>query len=56
MDNLGISQRLVELSPTGQQAATVGPGQAVAEKKKYFDTVIVLACLAPGAALLYSVL
>jgi hypothetical protein len=55
-DNLVISQRLVELLPAGQQAATAVPEQAVAEKKKYFDTVIVLACLALGAAVLYAVL
>ena len=47
-DNLVISQRLVELLPAGQQAATAGPELAVAEKKKYFDTVIVLACLPLG--------
>jgi hypothetical protein len=55
-DNLVISQRLVELLPAGQQAATTGPEQAVAEKKKYFDTVIVLGCLTLGAAVLYAVL
>ena len=55
-DNLVISQRLVELLPAGQQAATARPEQAVAEKKKYFDTVIVLGCLALGAAVLYAVL
>jgi hypothetical protein len=55
-DNLVISQRLVELLPAGQQAATAGPEQAVAEKKKYFNTVIVLGCLALGAAVLYAVL
>jgi len=54
--DLVISQRLVELLPAGQQAATAGPEQAVAEKKKYFDTVIVLGCLALGAAVLYAVL
>ena len=54
--DLVISQRLVELLPAGRQAATAGPEQAVAEKKKYFDTVIVLACLALGAAVLYAVL
>ena len=55
-DNLVISQRLVELLPAGQQAATAAPEQAVAEKKKYFDTVIVLGCLALGLAVLYAVL
>ena len=55
-DNLVISQRLVELLPAGQQAATAGPVQAVAEEKKYLDTVMVLACLALGAVVLYAVL
>jgi hypothetical protein len=55
-DNLVISQRLVELLPAGQQAATPGPEQAGAKEKKYFDTVMVLACLALGAAVLYAVL
>jgi hypothetical protein len=55
-DNLVISQRLIELLPTGQQAATPGPEQAGAKEKKYFDTVMVLACLALGAAALYAVL
>jgi hypothetical protein len=55
-DNLVISQRLVELLPAGQHAGTAGPEQAVAEEKKYFDAVIVLACLALVAAVLYAVL
>ena len=55
-DNLVISQRLVELLPAGQQAATAGPEQAGAKEKKYFDTVMVLACLALGAVVLYAVL
>jgi hypothetical protein len=55
-DNLVISQRLVELLPAGQQAATAGPEQAGVKEKKYFDTVIVLACLALVAAVLYVVL
>ncbi len=55
-DNLVISQRLVELLPAGQHAGTAAPEQAVAEEKKYFDAVIVLACLALGAAVLYAVL
>jgi hypothetical protein len=55
-DNLVISQRLVELLPASQQAPTPGPQQAGAKEKKYFDTVMVLACLALGAAALYAVL
>ena len=52
-DNLVISQRLVELLPACRQAATAGPEQAVAEEKKYFDTVIVprLPCPWSGSAL-----
>jgi len=55
-DNLVISQRLVELLPAGQQAATPRPEQDGAKEKKYFDTVMVLACLALVAAALYAVL
>ena len=50
-DNLVISQRLVELLPAGQQAATPRREQA-----GVLDTVMVLACLALGAAALYAVL
>jgi hypothetical protein len=39
-----------------QQAATAGPEQTGAKEKKYFDTVMVLACLALAAAALYAVL
>jgi hypothetical protein len=55
-DNPVISQRLVELLPAGQPAAMAGPEQTGAKEKKYFDTVMVLACLAVGAAALYAVL
>jgi hypothetical protein len=55
-DNLVISRRLVELLPACRQAATPGPGQAGAKENKYFGTVMVLACLALGAAALYAVL
>jgi hypothetical protein len=55
-DNLVISQRLVELLPTSRQAATTGPEQAGAKEKKYFDTVMVLACLGLVAAALYAML
>jgi hypothetical protein len=53
-DNLAISQRLVELLPTGQQAATPYRGQAGANDKRYFQTMMVLASLALGAAALYA--
>ena len=47
-DKLVISQRLIELLPSGKQGATRGPEQAGAKGKKYFDTVIVLACFPLG--------
>ena len=55
-DDLIISRRLVELLPACRQAATPGPEQAGAKQKKYFDTVLVLACLGLGAAALYAML
>jgi hypothetical protein len=55
-DNLVISWRLVELLPTGQQPATPCRGQAGATEKKYFDAVIVLACLGLVAVALYAML
>jgi len=55
-DNLVISQRLVELLPTGQRAATPCREQAGATKKKYFDAMMMFACLALGAAVLYVML
>ena len=54
--DLVISRRLVELLPAGQQTATPGPEQAGAKEKKYFGTVMMLACLALGAVVLYAVL
>ena len=55
--DLVISQRLVELLPAGQQAATPCREQAGATEKKYFHAaMMVLACLALGAAVLYAVL
>jgi len=55
-DNLAISQRLVELLPSGQRAATQGREQAGAKEKEFFRCVMVLACLALVAAALYAVL
>jgi hypothetical protein len=55
-DNLVISQRLVELLPACRHPATPGPEQAGAKEKKYFNTVMVLACLGLGAAALYAML
>src|SRR5271166_1763212 len=53
-DDLAISQRLVELLP--EQAATPCREQAGATEKKSFDTMMVLACLGLGAAVLYALL
>jgi hypothetical protein len=55
-DNLVISQRLVDLLPAGQQAAMPPREQTGATEQKYFDAVIVLACLALVAVALYAVL
>jgi hypothetical protein len=55
-DNLVISWRLVELLPTGQQAATPCREQTGTTEKKYFDAVMVLGCLALVAVALYAML
>jgi hypothetical protein len=55
-DNLAITQRLVELLPAGGQSAPPGRTWAGAKDKKYFHAVMLLACLALGAALLSSML
>jgi hypothetical protein len=54
--NLGISQRLVELLPARGQAARSGRGQAGADDKNFFQTVMLLACLGLGAAALFAML
>jgi hypothetical protein len=55
-DNLAITQRLVELLPAGVQSAPPGRKRAGAKDKKYFQAVMLLACLALGAAVLASML
>ena len=55
-DNLVISQRLVELLPSGQQMTAPHRKQAGATKQKYFDTAMVLTCLGLVAAALYALL
>jgi hypothetical protein len=55
-DNLAISRQLVELLPEHQRAASPGWQQADAKGKKYIQAVIVLSCLALGAAVLFSML
>jgi len=52
-DNLAVSQRLVALLP--QRGRGASP-QVSAKDKKYFLTVMVLACLALGMAVLTSIL
>ena len=54
-DNLAITQRLVELLPVSGQSAL--PRKLVGAKdKRYFQAVMLLACLALGAAVLSSML
>ena len=48
-DNLAISRQLVELLP-----ASAGWEQANPKKKKYHQAMILLACLALGATVLFS--
>jgi len=55
-DNLAISQQLVELLPRRRDPSTPRREQAGATDKKYFDVVMVLACLAPAAVALCAVL
>ena len=55
-DHLAISRRLVELLPEDQRAASPARKQADAKGKKFLQTIIVLACLALGAAILVGVL
>jgi len=55
-DNLAISQRLVELLPGPRRAAAAGREQTGVKEKNYFQTVMVLICLALGAAALYLML
>jgi hypothetical protein len=55
-DNLVISRRLVELLPSGQQAATPCREKAGATKKKYFHAAMVFVCIGLGAAALYAML
>ena len=55
-DNLIISQRLVELLPTSQQAAMPPQEQTGATAQRCFDAAMVLACLGLGAVALYALL
>ena len=55
-DDMTVSLRLVELLPIKQQPASLGPGSASANDKRYFQVAVLLACLALGAAVLFSIL
>jgi hypothetical protein len=54
-DDLAISQRLVELLPV-QKSASRGRKRVGAGQKKYWQAMVLLACLALGAAILSSML
>jgi hypothetical protein len=53
---LVISQRLVELLPDQKPAPLQGRQRVGAGQKKYWQALVVLACLALGAATLFSIL
>ena len=55
-DDLAISQRLVELLPDQNPAPLQGRERAGAGQKKYWQGMVLLACLALGAALLSGML
>jgi hypothetical protein len=55
-DDLAISQRLVELLPDQKTVPIEGRKRAAARHKNYWQAMIVLACLALGAATLFSML
>ena len=55
-DDLVISQRLVELLPDQKPAPLQGQERAGAGQKKYWQAMVLLACVALGAAILSSML
>jgi hypothetical protein len=55
-DDLAISQRLVELLPAQKSAPSRRRWRAGAEQKKYWQAMVLLACLALGAAILSTML
>jgi hypothetical protein len=55
-DDLAISQRLVELLPDQKTVPMEGRKRAAARQKNYWQAMILLACLALGAATLFSML
>src|ERR1700757_5172980 len=52
-DNLAISRMLIELLPEIRQPAAPGRQQADGKGQKYIQAIIVLSCLALGAAVLF---
>jgi hypothetical protein len=54
LDDLAISRRLVALLPNQKPAPLRGRKQAGGAQKKYMQAMILLACLALGAAVLSS--
>jgi hypothetical protein len=55
-DNLVITQRLVEFLPVSGQSALPGRKRVGTKDKRYVQAVMLLACLALGAAVLSSML
>jgi hypothetical protein len=55
-DDLAISQRLVKLLPDQKPGPMEGRNRAAARHKNYWQAMILLACLALGAATLFSML
>jgi hypothetical protein len=55
-DDLIISRQLVELLPEQQRAALSGREQTDAKRKRFMQAMILLACLALGMAVLFSML
>ena len=55
-DDLAISQRLVKLLPDQKPGPMEGRKRAAARHKNYWQAMILLACLALGAATLFSML
>jgi hypothetical protein len=55
-DNLAISRQLVEFLPEHPCRVSLGREQVSAKNKKYLQTIILLACIALGAAVLSGIL
>jgi hypothetical protein len=55
-DDLIISRQLVELLPEQQRAALSGREPTDAKRKRFMQAMILLACLALGMAVLFSML